>query len=689
MTRLRKSDALTLTVLTAVYLAAGRLGLSLAFLNESASAVWPPAGIALAALLILGVRAWPAIFAGALLVNLTTSGAVVPSLVIATGNTLEGVAAAWLVTRFAGGRAAFDRAAYILRFTLLAALGAPMIAASVGAATLVTAGMASPQDAGSIWLTWWLGDAVGTIVVAPLLLLWASRSPTRWTSARALESLTLGACLIGISLLVFGPVLGGRGGYPLHFFAAPVLLWTAFRFGARETATAAAVLSVLAIRGTLLGFGPFALESPNESLLLLQTFIGVTTIVMLSVAAEVAARRASEADTRLLNDALERRVAERTEELTRARDRLVEAQQVAHVGSWEWEVASNTLWWSEELCRIAGIDAAAAGYNGYLGCVHPEDRDIVDTIVRRAASDGKPFAFDHRFVRPDGTEPMIHSEGRVVMDATGTVVRMVGTAHDVTERMKVEEERAQLIREQAARREAEEANHAKDQFLAMLSHELRTPLNVALGWARMLRDVPHDAPRARRAVDAICRNLVAEARLVSDILDVSRITTGTLSLEKAPVDLPAVVEGALDTARAAAAARDVTLDVRMGPEPVDLLGDAGRLQQVLWNVVSNAVRFAPEGGRVRLSVINLPGAVEVVVEDDGPGIDPAFLPHIFDEFRQADPSLTREHGGLGLGMTIARHIVEQHGGSIKAGNRAAGGAVFTVRLPSAQAVPVS
>lgn len=677
---------LTLSVLTAVYFAAGRFGLSLAFVNQSASAVWPPTGIALAALLILGLRAWPAMFAGAFLVNLATSGAVVPSLFIALGNTLEGVAAAWLVMRCAGGRAAFDRVATIVRFTLLAAIGAPMIAASIGAATLLASGLATPQDAGSIWLTWWLGDSVGTIVVTPLILLWTRGPDPTWTPSRGVEALGLGLCLVVLSLVVFGPSLGGRGGYPLQFFAGPVLLWAAFRFGARETATAAALMSALAIDGTLRGFGPFAIGSPNESLLLLQSFIGVTTIVMLAVAAEVAARHASEAESRSLNDALERRVAERTEELRRVNDRLVEAQQVAYVGSWEWDVPSNTLWWSDELCRLYGMDAAA--YEGFISCVHPDDRAFVDEVVRRAIVDGKPFAFDHRVTTPNGRERVLHGRGRVEKDATGRTVRMVGTGHDITDRTRAEEERAQLIGEQAARQEAEEANSAKDQFLAMLSHELRTPLNVALGWAQMLRDVPHDAMRSRRAIEAIYRNLVVEARLVSDIMDISRITKGTLPLEKAPVDVPAVVEGALETVHAAAAARGVTLDVRVGPEAFDLAGDAGRLQQVLWNLVCNAVKFAREGGRVEVSVRNLPGVVEVVVEDGGPGIDPAFLPHMFEQFRQADASTTREHGGLGLGLAIARHIVEQHGGTITAANRASRGAVFTVRLPSAQTVSV-
>jgi signal transduction histidine kinase len=257
---------------------------------------------------------------------------------------------------------------------------------------------------------------------------------------------------------------------------------------------------------------------------------------------------------------------------------------------------------------------------------------------------------------------------------------MMGIGHDVTERVAADAQRAQLTIAEAARHEAEAASRAKDQFLAMLGHELRTPLNVALGLTHLLRGASLPEPAAR-AVGTIGRNLDMLRRLIADIFDVSRITAGTLPLAIGDVDMALVVREAVDTVREPAAARRITVETAVAASLPPLTADAGRLQQVLWNLLSNAVKFTREGGHVRVSVSPTgAGAVAIVVEDDGPGIDPAFLPHVFEEFRQADSSHTREHGGLGLGLSIARRLVELHGGEITAANRPQGGAVFTVSL---------
>src|SRR4030095_13070852 len=256
---------LPLALLTAVYFASGRLGLSFAFVNESASAVWPPTGIAIATLLMCGMRAWPAVAVGAFLVNLSTSGVVVSSAVIAAGNALEGIGSAWLARRFACGLAAFDRTPDILRFPM-AAIGGSTIAASVGVSALVVVGLAASSDAPSVWFTWWLGDAVGAIVVTPLIILWTRPSGVVWTHRRRAEAIALVACVFVVPVLLFGISSAGVSHYPLEFLVIPVLVWSAFRFGARETAGAAAIVAAIAIYGTLHGFGPFVRRSPHESL---------------------------------------------------------------------------------------------------------------------------------------------------------------------------------------------------------------------------------------------------------------------------------------------------------------------------------------------------------------------------------------------------------------------------------------
>jgi len=248
--------------------------------------------------------------------------------------------------------------------------------------------------------------------------------------------------------------------------------------------------------------------------------------------------------------------------------------------------------------------------------------------------------------------------------------------------LQAEMDRSQLLaRERLARTEAEEANRLKDEFLATLSHELRTPLSAILTWSHVLRQPGLDASVLARAVDAIDRNARAQSALVADLLDVSRIVTGKFHMNLGPVRLAEVIESAADTIRKTATIKTVRLEVLIEPQADLVFGDASRLQQVVWNLLSNAIRVTPPGGRVQVSVSSVPSGIELSVIDDGSGIDPDFLPHVFDRFRQADSSSTRRHAGLGLGLAIVRHLVELHGGSVEAHNRTdRPGARFLVRL---------
>lgn len=296
--------------LSAIYFVAGKLGLSLAFVNASATAVWPPTGIALAAFLLLGTRVWPGVFIGAFLVNLTTSGSVLSSAGIAVGNTLEGLLAAYLVERYANGRHAFDRLGDVLRFAVLAALISPIVSATLGVTSLYLTGSAQWSEFAPIWLTWWLGDAGGALIVAPLLILWGNilwgNDPRLAVSdrGRALELAALALALAFTLLLVFGgvPPFAGKS-YPTTFLAFPVLVWVAFRFGPPVAAVALFILSGAAIWSTLRGLGPFASAPPNEALLLLQAFMGVAAVMTLALAAAEAELRRAEA----------RKIAERDE----------------------------------------------------------------------------------------------------------------------------------------------------------------------------------------------------------------------------------------------------------------------------------------------------------------------------------------------------------------------------------------
>jgi PAS domain S-box-containing protein len=271
-----------------------------------------------------------------------------------------------------------------------------------------------------------------------------------------------------------------------------------------------------------------------------------------------------------------------------------------------------------------------------------------------------------------------------VLDESVEVSAVVTTVKDITDRRAAEAQlEALLASEQAARKEAEQVNRVKDEFLATLSHELRTPLNAIVGWTHILRTGPLDPARTQQAIDTIARNAHLQAQLISDILDVSRIIAGKLRLELRPVDLAEVVQSALATVRPAAEAKGIHIDCVMDPAAGPLTGDCARLQQVVWNLLSNAIKFTPRGGRMGVRIERVNSSTRLTVEDNGPGVAPDFLPHVFERFRQGDSSSTRPYGGLGLGLAIVRHLVELHGGTVDAANRVDGsGAIFQVTLPS-------
>jgi signal transduction histidine kinase/CheY-like chemotaxis protein len=274
---------------------------------------------------------------------------------------------------------------------------------------------------------------------------------------------------------------------------------------------------------------------------------------------------------------------------------------------------------------------------------------------------------------------------RPLPEATlSTLAFVAGRIAAGVERRLAEEERERLLAsERAARADAEAANRIKDEFLATVSHELRTPLNAVLGWTRMLRAGGLDAELAERALETIERNADAQARLIDDLLDVSRIISGKVRLEMMPVDPASFVEAAVVAHLPAAEAKGVRVEASAVPGAGVVRGDPERLQQVVWNLVSNAIKFTPRGGRVEVRVARADARVEITVADTGKGIAPEFLPHVFDRFRQADATTTRRHRGLGLGLAIVRHLVELHGGEVRAESEGEGrGATFTVELPA-------
>ncbi|BAU15178.1 PAS/PAC sensor hybrid histidine kinase [Leptolyngbya sp. NIES-3755] len=374
-------------------------------------------------------------------------------------------------------------------------------------------------------------------------------------------------------------------------------------------------------------------------------------------------------------------------ELEETEERLRLAIESAGMGTWDFNLTTGRIIWNDDCKAMFGISHdAEITYETVERRVHPDDRDRVNREVQAVfdqQSAGEQV-IEYRVIRQtDGVERWVASRGKVFYAPDGTPLRWIGTLLDITEVKQREAERQQLLdREKRLREQAEQANRIKDEFLAVLSHELRTPLNPILGWVRMLRAEKCPPAKIPHALETIERNAHLQAQLIEDLLDVSRILQGKLTLNDDSVSLVDTIKAASETVQLAADAKAINLVLNLDSTVGTIRGDANRLQQVFWNLLSNAVKFTPATGRVEVSLSQVGTDAEIQIRDTGKGIRSEVLPYIFDRFRQADSSTTRQFGGLGLGLAIARHLVELHGGTIFAESAGENqGATFTVRLP--------
>src|SRR5947199_2270318 len=502
-------------LLPLVYFIAGKFGLMLASLHASASPVWPPAGIALAALLLLGYRAWPAIFVAAFLVNVTTAGNVATSLAVASGNTLEAVCGAWLVNRFAGGTTVFDRPQGVVKFAL-AAVVSTVIGPAFGVTSLALGRFADWANVGAIWLTWWLGDTTGDLLIAPLIILWSIASKRRWNRREAVEVGILLLLLFVLSEAVFcGWLTISARNYPIAFIPLPIVIWTAFRFTQRETATGIFILSAIAIWGTMHGFGPFVTETENQSLLALQSWTAVLAITAMALSAGMAERRGAE----------------------------------------------------EALLQQKAI--------------------------------------------------------------------------------------------------VEAADRTKDHFLAMLSHELRTPLTPVISTLETLETEPTQTEDSKAALAMIHRNIELETQLIDDLLDFTRIAKDKLQLRFTPVAAHLAISNVVEICRAEADSKKLHVHLNLRAITHNVAADAAKFQQIVWNLLKNAIKFTPEEGEIAISSLNpSPEVLTISMRDTGIGMDPEVMQRIFDPFEQGNRSLERRFGGLGLGLAISNSLAQAHSGTL-------------------------
>ncbi len=368
-------------------------------------------------------------------------------------------------------------------------------------------------------------------------------------------------------------------------------------------------------------------------------------------------------------------------ELSESEERFRLLSACSPLGIFLTDVEGRCTYTNPRYQAICGFTYEESLKEGWLQSIHPEDRERIMAEWSAWTLADREYSNEFRVKTPEGIVRWVHLRASPMLSAQGKLMGHVGTVEDISDRKQAEEARAQVIREQAARAEAEAANRMKDEFLATLSHELRTPLNSVLGWTRLLRTRSFDEATIARALETIERNAKTQAQLIEDILDVSRIIRGKLELNLRPVNLVPVIETASESVRPLAEAKAIQIETVLDRSVGLVSGDIDRLQQIIWNLLTNAIKFTPNDGKVEVRLERVGVCAEIQVIDTGIGIKTDFLPQVFDRFRQADSTTTRTHGGLGLGLAIVRHLVELHGGSVHADSAGEGqGSTFTVKL---------
>lgn len=375
--------------------------------------------------------------------------------------------------------------------------------------------------------------------------------------------------------------------------------------------------------------------------------------------------------------------------MQRANERFERAESAAHGFVYEWNLANGSIERTGGFTELMGYeqDEIAGDRDGWLALLQPSDRAFVEALTPEELAEGNTYSIEYRVLHKAGHYVWVWDQGRIILDEEQRPVRVIGSTVDITDRKRKEEQIARLLEEeQTARAEAERATRLKDEFLGLVSHELRSPLNAISGWVKLLRAGRLTPEETAKALATIERNAQSQNHLIEDLLDVSRVVAGKLKLEPQVIEPHTAIEAAFDTARPAAEAKGIRLELLSAPLGIALSADPNRLQQAVWNLLSNAIKFTPAGGRVSVTLKRVNNYLEIIVADSGIGIEPDFLPYVFERFRQADATSSRKYGGLGLGLAIVRHIVELHGGEIEAASEGKGqGAAFTLKLPLAPA----
>ena len=683
--------AVQVGVLAVLYFAAAKISLLLAIPPGYATAVWPPSGVAVAAVLLAGNRMWPGVWLGAALANLTVQASGVAALLLGTGNALEALVAAALIRRLIGIPTRFESGEDVFKFVAAAAVGAT-VAATIGVSAIALVGAKPLADFAINWWTWWQGDLTGIIVFAPLILFWTARPSRRVSSSKKIEATLFAVVLAAAGYIVFGSGTTSLGISPALLLTFPLIIWAALRFEQLEVSAAITALCAIAIVYTIVGRGPFASSSVNASLLLLLAFVSIVAVTGLVLSAVVGQRRRAREALQQARDDLELRVSLRTQELEEANQSL--RQDIVVRTKLEDELRRSeekfrllvggirdyAVFMLDPEGRIATWNEGAEAIKGYkaeeiigehFSRFYPQeaiDARFPQMELEVAARVGR-FEDEGWRLRKDGSAFWANVIITALFDSNGKLRGFAKVTRDMTERRRVVA--------------LEESERKMNEFLAMLGHELRNPLAPIRNALDLMRIQANGDSRLEWARSVIDRQLTQLTRLVDDLLDVGRISSGKIALRKEPIEINAAVQRAVEASRPLADASRHTLEVRLSPEPLSVDGDLIRLAQVVLNLLTNAIKYTQAGGRIEVDVAREGAFAVVRVKDTGIGMSPELMPKVFDLFVQGERSLDRSDGGLGIGLTLVKRLVSLHGGTVSAHSDGPGrGSEFAISLPA-------
>lgn len=717
--RFDKRHLLQIFLTAAVYFILARFSLLLQFASSNATPIWPPSGFAFAIILLLGNRIAPGITIGAFAANLVTfisnqtsslPTAILLSFVISIGNTCEALMGRYLLMntiQSSGINNLFLKVNNVFKF-LFAAAGMSLVSCTIGATAISLANIILPGQYNIVWITWWMGDVAGILLVTPFILIlkWRVSMRTRIfildrNGKQIIETAALFLACLLVSGIVFDNWLDPDSIFNLPFWVIPVLVWAAVRFNPGETISALFLCSLIAVWGTISRHGPFAALTFNDALLSVQSFVSISVITTLALSASINERRQSEKALRSFSSQLEIGVKERTAALTRSNFQLAESQRLAHIGSWEWDIKNDVITWSDELYRIYDLVPGEFNpvYENFLKCVHPDDRDFVNEIIQKALRNQQPFDFFHRIIRPDSSVRIQHAIGEVIVDDRGQPTRMAGTAQDVTEQKRAEE----LVREASVsiwkanlelelkNKELQKMNEELASFSYVASHDLQEPLRkIQIFAKRILETEINELSESGKDYFSRMENAAHRMQqLIEDLLTYSRTNTSEKYFEK--TDLNVVLEQV-----------KTDLKEKITETSTDIFSDKlpevkiipHQFQQLFTNIISNSIKFSKNGMtpsiQIKSNIIDSLAITDVkgmqhdkyhhfAITDNGIGFKPEFNEQIFGLFQRLHGK--NEYSGTGIGLAICKKIIENHNGIIKANGEPGKGATFNIYLP--------